>query len=50
MLGRFRAWYQDAGFSVDIAEAVLANRPTKPTDFDQRVKAVSTSVNRQQKH
>ncbi|MEZ9059771.1 glycine--tRNA ligase subunit beta [Vibrio pelagius] len=41
MLGRFRAWYQDAGFSVDIIQAVLANRPTKPTDFDQRVKAVS---------
>ncbi|USD32567.1 MULTISPECIES: glycine--tRNA ligase subunit beta [Vibrio] len=41
MLGRFRAWYQDAGFSVDIIQAVLANRPTKPADFDQRVKAVS---------
>lgn len=41
MLGRFRAWYQDEGFSVDIIQAVLARRPTKPTDFDQRVKAVS---------
>ncbi|MEZ8718014.1 glycine--tRNA ligase subunit beta [Vibrio splendidus] len=41
MLGRFRAWYQDAGFSVDIIQAVLARRPTKPADFDQRVKAVS---------
>jgi glycyl-tRNA synthetase beta chain len=41
MLGRFRAWYQDEGFSVDIIQAVLACRPTKPADFDQRVKAVS---------
>jgi glycyl-tRNA synthetase beta chain len=41
MLGRFRAWYQDEGFSIDIIQAVLARRPTKPTDFDQRVKAVS---------
>lgn len=41
MLGRFRTWYQDAGFSVDIIQAVLARRPTKPADFDQRVKAVS---------
>ncbi|PJC85113.1 glycine--tRNA ligase subunit beta [Vibrio sp. HA2012] len=41
MLGRFRTWYQDAGFGVDIIQAVLARHPTKPTDFDQRVKAVS---------
>lgn len=41
MLGRFRAWYQDEGFSVDIIQAVLARRPTKPADFDQRVNAVS---------
>lgn len=41
MLGRFRAWYQDEGFSVDIIQAVLARCPTKPLDFDQRVKAVS---------
>ncbi|MDP5255693.1 MULTISPECIES: glycine--tRNA ligase subunit beta [unclassified Vibrio] len=41
MLGRFRAWYQDEGFSIDVIQAVLARRPTKPADFDQRVKAVS---------
>lgn len=41
MLGRFRAWYQDEGFSVDIIQAVLARHPTKPADFDKRVKAVS---------
>ncbi len=41
MLGRFPTWYQDAGFSIDIIQAVLARNPTKPADFDQRVKAVS---------
>jgi glycyl-tRNA synthetase beta chain len=41
MLGRFRAWYQDESFSVDVIQAVLARHPTKPADFDRRVKAVS---------
>ncbi len=41
MLGSFPTWYQDAGFSIDIIQAVLARNPTKPADFDQRVKAVS---------
>ncbi|OOE91851.1 glycine--tRNA ligase subunit beta [Salinivibrio sp. AR640] len=41
MLGRFRSWYQDMGYSVDIIQAVLARRPTKPANFDSRVKAVS---------
>lgn len=41
MLARFRAWYQDEGYSVDVIQAVLARRPTKPADFDKRVKAVS---------
>ncbi len=41
MLGRFRAWYQDEGYSVDTIQAVLARRPTKPADFDARMKAVS---------
>ncbi|EJL6263576.1 glycine--tRNA ligase subunit beta [Vibrio cholerae] len=41
MLGRFPTWYQDAGFSIDIIQSVLARNPTKPADFDQRVKAVS---------
>lgn len=41
MLGRFRAWYQDEGYAIDVIQAVLARRPTKPADFDARVKAVS---------
>lgn len=41
MLGRFRAWYQEAGFAVDTIQAVLARRPTAPVDFDKRMKAVT---------
>ncbi|MFU2124012.1 glycine--tRNA ligase subunit beta [Gallibacterium anatis] len=41
ILGRFRAWYQEEGISVDVIQAVLACRPTKPADFDARVKAVN---------
>ena len=41
MRGRFRAWYQDEGIAVDVIQAVLARRPTRPADFDARVRAVS---------
>ena len=41
MLGRFRAWYEAEGYSVDVIQAVLARRPTNPADFDRRVKAVA---------
>ncbi|MDU8923693.1 glycine--tRNA ligase subunit beta [Pasteurellaceae bacterium LIM206] len=41
MLGRFRAWYQDEGIAVDVIKAVLARRPTRPADFDARVRAVA---------
>ena len=41
MLGRFRSWYLDEGFSIDVIQAVLALQPTKPSDFDERVRAVS---------
>lgn len=41
MLGRFRGWYQDEGIAVDVIQAVLARRPTRPADFDARVRAVS---------
>ncbi|UCQ00244.1 glycine--tRNA ligase subunit beta [Edwardsiella tarda ATCC 15947 = NBRC 105688] len=41
MLGRFRAWYQEEGHAVDTIQAVLARRPTRPADFDARVRAVS---------
>ncbi|MDE9458506.1 glycine--tRNA ligase subunit beta [Xenorhabdus bovienii] len=41
MLGRFRTWYQEQGYSVDAIQAVLARRPTQPADFDARMKAVT---------
>ena len=41
MLGRFRSWYLEEGHSVDTIQAVLARRPTRPADFDARMKAVS---------
>lgn len=41
MLGRFRTWYQEEGHSVDTIQAVLARRPTRPADFNARMKAVS---------
>ena len=40
-MARFRSWYQDQGIEVDVILAVLARRPTRPADFDSRVKAVS---------
>lgn len=41
MLGRFRAWYEAGGYGVDVIQAVLARRPSNPSDFDRRVKAVA---------
>lgn len=41
MLDRFRAWYDDEGIAVEVYLAVHALKPTKPLEFDQRVKAVS---------
>ncbi|MBN7827829.1 glycine--tRNA ligase subunit beta, partial [Bowmanella dokdonensis] len=38
--GRFRAWYQEQGVDVDVIQSVLARRPSRPADFDARIKAV----------
>ena len=40
MLERFRAWYQDEKIPAEVFLAVKALKPSKPFDFDQRVKAV----------
>ncbi|GLX78502.1 glycine--tRNA ligase beta subunit [Thalassotalea insulae] len=40
VLGRFRAHYQEQNVAVDVIQAVLANAPTAPLDFDKRVSAV----------
>jgi len=41
VMGRFRSFYQEKQFSVDVIQAVLAKKPTAPLDFDKRIKAVS---------
>tara|TARA_B110000090_G_scaffold44813_1_gene50458 strand:- start:2219 stop:4285 length:2067 start_codon:yes stop_codon:yes gene_type:complete len=41
VMGRFRAYYQEKKFNIDIIQAVLAKKPTAPLDFDKRIKAVS---------
>jgi len=41
MLDRFRAWYEDAGINAEVFLSVLALKPSRPLDFDRRVKAVN---------
>ena len=41
LLGRFRAYYEEQGVSVDVIQAVLARRPTVAYDFDRRIQAVN---------
>ncbi len=40
-LERLKAYYQEQGVEVDVIDAVLAQKPTAPLDFDRRVRAVS---------
>jgi glycyl-tRNA synthetase beta chain len=40
MLERFRAHYEEQGINAEVYLAVHARRPTRPLDFDRRVKAV----------
>ena len=40
VLGRFNAWYQDKNVSTDVVKAVMARRPTRPSDFNKRIAAV----------
>lgn len=41
MMERLRAYYADRDIPGDVVDAVLASRPTRPSDFDQRVRAVT---------
>ena len=41
VLGRFRTWYQEQGVDIDVIQAVLAKRPTRPSDFAARIKGVT---------
>ncbi len=40
VMDRLRAYYAEAGVPVNTFEAVRARRPTRPLDFDRRLKAV----------
>ncbi|MDQ2993614.1 MAG: glycine--tRNA ligase subunit beta [Pseudomonadota bacterium] len=40
IMDRLRAWYNSQGVSADIFAAVHANYPTKPLEFEHRIKAV----------
>ncbi len=40
LLDRFKAWYQADGISAEVFQSVFVLRPTKPLDFDLRVRAV----------
>lgn len=41
ILERLRAYYLDRGVPVDVFDAVAALKPTRPLDFDKRIKAVT---------
>ncbi|MBI5450347.1 MAG: glycine--tRNA ligase subunit beta [Gammaproteobacteria bacterium] len=41
ILERLRGYYQERGLGHDVFEAVLQRRPTRLTDFDQRIRAVA---------
>ena len=41
MLERLRAYYLDRGVLIDVFDAVSAMKPSRPLDFDKRIKAVT---------
>lgn len=41
ILERLRAYYQDKGMGTELVDAVVALNPTRPLDFDRRIKAVA---------
>lgn len=42
VMERLRAYYHDRGIRPEVFDAVLSVRPTRPLDFDRRVRAVET--------
>jgi len=42
VMERMRGYYQEAGVEVDLVDAVLATRPTRPLDADLRIQACQT--------
>ncbi|MDZ7829050.1 MAG: glycine--tRNA ligase subunit beta [Halofilum sp. (in: g-proteobacteria)] len=41
VLERFKAWYAGAGYGAELFEAVRARGPSRPLDFDARIRALS---------
>lgn len=41
VLERFKAWYAGYGYGAELFEAVRARHPTRPLDFDARIRALS---------
>jgi len=41
LLERFRAWYQLENISAEVFQSVFVLKPSRPLDFDQRIKAVN---------
>ncbi len=41
MMERLRGYYQEQGYPPDLFDAVLARRPTRPVDFDRRIRALA---------
>lgn len=46
MMERLRVYYTDRGYAPDVFEAVLARRPTRPLDFDARLRALHAFTGR----
>jgi len=42
MMERLRVYYTDAGIEHDVFEAVMSRKPTRPSDFDSRLRAVES--------
>ena len=42
MMERLRVYYTDAGIEQDVFEAVISRKPTRPCDFDSRLRAVES--------
>ena len=45
MMDRLKGYYLELGFRPQVFEAVLATEPTKPADFDSRIKSVAKFEN-----
>lgn len=41
ILARFKAWYLEQGVTIDVIQAVLEIKPTKPFEFAARVEAIN---------